>query len=101
MQAEGVNLPSHGPITKLEERELKRVRRKLKNKLSAQDSRNRKKEYLTLLEAENQALKTQVRFVWDVLAPFSSCITAYLTRLFRSSKWPRRTKRCRRIWEAS
>jgi cyclic AMP-responsive element-binding protein 3 len=60
IEAEGVVLPAEGPITKMEERELKRLRRKIKNKLSAQDSRRRRKEYMSLLEEENQALKDQV-----------------------------------------
>ena len=73
MESEGIALPSHGPITKQEERELKRLRRKLKNKLSAQDSRNRRKEYLSQLEVDNQTLKNQV---------FSICICVWYFLLF-------------------
>ncbi|ETE59067.1 hypothetical protein L345_15205, partial [Ophiophagus hannah] len=56
------------PSLQAEERILKKIRRKIRNKQSAQDSRRRKKEYLNGLEsrvaacsAQNQDLKRKVQ----------------------------------------
>lgn len=50
LEVEGVTLPTDMPLTKAEEKVLKKVRRKIKNKESAQESRRKKKEYVDGLE---------------------------------------------------
>ncbi|TRZ01379.1 hypothetical protein DNTS_033765 [Danionella cerebrum] len=67
---EGATIPAHMPLTKAEERTLKRVRRKIRNKQSAQESRKKKKVYVDGLEnrvaictAHNQELQKKVEML--------------------------------------
>lgn len=64
---EGHQVPTQLPLTKGEEKILKKIRRKIKNKISAQESRRKKKEYVDSLERrmenyinENQELKKRL-----------------------------------------
>ncbi|KAM6435191.1 cyclic AMP-responsive element-binding protein 3-like protein 4 isoform 3-T5 [Liasis olivaceus] len=68
LSQEGVLLRDALHLSQAEERILKKIRRKIRNKQSAQDSRRRKKEYLDGLEsrvaacsAQNQDLKKKVQ----------------------------------------
>lgn len=57
--AEGYPIPSKLPLTKQEEKNLKKIRRKIKNKISAQESRRKKKEYLETLEKQVETVSIE------------------------------------------
>ncbi|KFP47748.1 Cyclic AMP-responsive element-binding protein 3-like 1, partial [Cathartes aura] len=62
--AEGYPIPTKLPLTKAEEKALKRVRRKIKNKISAQESRRKKKEYVECLEKKVETYTTENNELW-------------------------------------
>ncbi|GBP48250.1 Cyclic AMP response element-binding protein A [Eumeta japonica] len=57
--AEGYPVPTRLPLTKAEEKSLKKIRRKIKNKISAQESRRKKKEYMDQLERKVEVLLSE------------------------------------------
>lgn len=61
LQEEGHVLPTNLALTKDEEKILKKVRRKIKNKVSAQESRKKKKEYIDGLEFRVKSCTDQNR----------------------------------------
>ncbi|CAD1474404.1 unnamed protein product [Heterotrigona itama] len=70
--AEGYPVPTKLPLTKQEEKSLKKVRRKIKNKISAQESRRKKKEYMdglerrvTMLANENSSYRDRLTTLED------------------------------------
>ena len=63
----GIQLPARFPLNRNEERALRTVRRKIRNKLSAQASRAKRQRYVASLEErlsisdkENQRLRRQI-----------------------------------------
>ena len=89
LRAEGATIPDGDMmLTKAEERELKKLRRKIKNKLSAQDSRKRKKEYVRGLEQRvehctkiNVDLKQKVHRVEKENQTLRAQLSVLLTKL--------------------
>nr|KAF6433157.1 cAMP responsive element binding protein 3 [Molossus molossus] len=99
LEQEGLSLPGTLPLTKMEEQVLKRVRRKIRNKKSAQESRRKKKVVLKytaqnlelqnkvqLLEEQNLSLLDQLRrlqaMVIQISNKTSSSSTCVLVLLF-------------------
>ncbi|CAF1233518.1 unnamed protein product [Adineta ricciae] len=67
IKQEGYQVPTKLPLSKVEEKMLKKIRRKIKNKISAQESRRKKKDYVDALEKqiakyadENNTLKERM-----------------------------------------
>ncbi|KAM9852551.1 cyclic AMP-responsive element-binding protein 3-like protein 4 isoform 2-T3 [Aulostomus maculatus] len=84
LSEEGVSLPSNLPLTKAEERILKKVRRKIRNKQSAQDSRRRRREYIDGLESRAAACSAQnkeLRWTVEQLEKRNMSLLAQLRQL--------------------
>lgn len=70
----GYPIPTRFPLTKAEERSLKKIRRKIKNKISAQESRRKKKEYIEELEKRVQQLDSRVAELEDENEALRQCL---------------------------
>ncbi|XP_053576271.1 cyclic AMP-responsive element-binding protein 3-like protein 1 [Bombina bombina] len=95
--AEGYPIPTKLPLTKTEEKALKRVRRKIKNKISAQESRRKKKEYVECLEKKVESFSSQNNELWKKVETLESANRSLLQQLQKlqalvSGKVPRPCK---------
>ncbi|KAG7526303.1 cyclic AMP-responsive element-binding 3 3-B [Solea senegalensis] len=89
---EGVNLPSKLPLSKFEEKVLKKIRRKIRNKRSAQESRKKRREYVDSLEgrmsacsAHNLELQRKVQHLEDTNSALLEQLNQLHARLSSSS----------------
>lgn len=80
---EGVSLPNQLPLTKYEERILKKIRRKIRNKQSAQESRKKKKEYIDGLESRMAACNAHNQELQRKVSQLEKCNMSLLEQLRR------------------
>ncbi|KAF7653401.1 hypothetical protein LDENG_00083570 [Lucifuga dentata] len=78
---EGVTLPSQLPLTKHEERILKKIRRKIRNKQSAQESRKKKKEYIDGLESRMAACNMHNQELQRKVSQLEKCNMSLMQQL--------------------
>nr|XP_023672856.1 cyclic AMP-responsive element-binding protein 3-like protein 1 [Paramormyrops kingsleyae] len=81
--AEGYPVPNKLPLTKTEEKALKRVRRKIKNKISAQESRRKKKEYVECLEKKVETYTSENSELWKKVETLESANRSLLQQLHK------------------
>lgn len=81
MIAEGYPIPTKLPLTKAEEKALKRVRRKIKNKISAQESRRKKKEYVECLEKKVETYTSENNELWKKVETLETANRTLLQQL--------------------
>nr|XP_060619898.1 cyclic AMP-responsive element-binding protein 3-like protein 1 [Anolis sagrei ordinatus] len=79
--AEGYPIPNKLPLTKAEEKALKRVRRKIKNKISAQESRRKKKEYVECLEKKVESYTSENNELWKKVETLENANRTLLQQL--------------------
>ncbi|XP_059197991.1 cyclic AMP-responsive element-binding protein 3-like protein 3-A [Centropristis striata] len=98
---EGVALPSQLPLTKYEERILKKIRRKIRNKQSAQESRKKKKEYIDGLESRMAACNAHNQELQRKVSQLQKCNMTLMEQLHKlqamvmnSSNKPAQTGTC-------
>ncbi|KAJ4942992.1 hypothetical protein JOQ06_005504 [Pogonophryne albipinna] len=80
---EGVTLPGQLPLTKYEERILKKIRRKIRNKQSAQESRKKKKEYIDGLESRMAACNAHNHELQRKVSQLQKCNVSLMEQLRR------------------
>ncbi|XP_076583306.1 cyclic AMP-responsive element-binding protein 3-like protein 3-A [Chaetodon auriga] len=80
---EGVTLPNQLPLTKYEERVLKKIRRKIRNKQSAQESRKKKKEYIDGLESRMAACSAHNHELQRKVSQLEKCNMSLMEQLRR------------------
>ncbi|XP_069006032.1 cyclic AMP-responsive element-binding protein 3-like protein 3-A [Embiotoca jacksoni] len=80
---EGVTLPNQLPLTKYEERVLKKIRRKIRNKQSAQESRKKKKEYIDGLESRMTACNAHNHELQRKVSQLEKCNMSLMEQLRR------------------
>ncbi|XP_041792048.1 cyclic AMP-responsive element-binding protein 3-like protein 3-A [Chelmon rostratus] len=80
---EGVTLPNQLPLTKYEERILKKIRRKIRNKQSAQESRKKKKEYIDGLESRMAACSAHNQELQRKVSQLEKCNMSLMEQLRR------------------
>uniref|UniRef100_A0A3B3WIY6 BZIP domain-containing protein n=1 Tax=Poecilia mexicana TaxID=48701 RepID=A0A3B3WIY6_9TELE len=80
---EGVTLPTQLPLTKYEERILKKIRRKIRNKQSAQESRKKKKEYIDGLESRMAACSAHNQELQRKVSQLEKCNMSLMEQLRR------------------
>ncbi|XP_077463685.1 cyclic AMP-responsive element-binding protein 3-like protein 3-A isoform X2 [Stigmatopora argus] len=80
---EGVTLPSQLPLTRSEERILKKIRRKIRNKQSAQESRKKKKEYIDGLESRMAACSAHNQELQRKVSQLEKCNLSLMEQLRR------------------
>ncbi|XP_067946208.1 cyclic AMP-responsive element-binding protein 3-like protein 1 [Watersipora subatra] len=82
--SEGYPIPHKLPLSKIEEKNLKKVRRKIKNKISAQESRRKRKEYMDHLEKKMEDISqenTDLRNKCDKYERSNLSLMSQLTKL--------------------